>query len=372
MRKNTIFLSMLAVLLGAGFMYGVASLLLLRYEAGDMYPPYSSLRADPLGSKAFYEGIAATPGLAAERSYQSAGKLKEVSQTTLFYVGLDIQEFLWLDKTTAQTFEALAAQGNRVVMAFAPVPQAPREVAKLFSPEERWGVKFGYGGLPIQALRQGDPALPATISWHTALYFEPSAQEGWQIIYAANRQPVLIEKAMGQGALVLAADSYFFSNEAMRYERQPELLAWLIGSNPNVVFDETHFGVQESPGIAGLLRKYRLGWFAAALAFLALLFVWRNAVSFVPPYAETLAEKGETGKDATTGLMNLLRQNISDREIVAVCFEAWQKSAPHRRQESDAAFDRIRAVIQAEKARPGRERDPVKCYQTIRNLLREK
>ena len=39
-----------------GFGFGIWRLFVLRYEKGDVYPAYSSYRADPLGSLAFNEG----------------------------------------------------------------------------------------------------------------------------------------------------------------------------------------------------------------------------------------------------------------------------------------------------------------------------
>ncbi len=45
------------LLLGGLFVTGLIQLILLRFESGDVYPPYSSLRADPLGCKALYESL---------------------------------------------------------------------------------------------------------------------------------------------------------------------------------------------------------------------------------------------------------------------------------------------------------------------------
>ena len=48
----------LAVATGiALFFYAVIHIMLLRYERGDLYPPYSTLRTDPLGARAFYEAL---------------------------------------------------------------------------------------------------------------------------------------------------------------------------------------------------------------------------------------------------------------------------------------------------------------------------
>jgi len=82
---------------------------------------------------------------------------------------------------------------------------------------------------------------------------------------------------------VLAADSYFTSNEALLHERHPKLLAWLVGAGTRAVFDETHLGVAENPGMAALARKYRLHGVAAVLLLLAVLHVWGSAASLLPP-----------------------------------------------------------------------------------------
>ena len=48
-RTLVLLLPVLLVLFG----FGVLRLFRLRFETGDVYPPYSSLRSDPLGAKAF-------------------------------------------------------------------------------------------------------------------------------------------------------------------------------------------------------------------------------------------------------------------------------------------------------------------------------
>ena len=40
------------------FCYGVAHLLVLRFQTGDVYAPYSTLRSDPLGTRVLFESLA--------------------------------------------------------------------------------------------------------------------------------------------------------------------------------------------------------------------------------------------------------------------------------------------------------------------------
>jgi hypothetical protein len=61
----------IAVLLGCAaiFAFGVTRLVQLRFEHGDVYPPYSSLRADPLGTMAFYESLGKVPEVSVQRDF---------------------------------------------------------------------------------------------------------------------------------------------------------------------------------------------------------------------------------------------------------------------------------------------------------------
>jgi hypothetical protein len=431
MRKHNILFSLFSAVIIGGFLYGIIYLLHLRYNTGDVYPPYSSFRADPLGTKALYEGIQDVPQLKAVRHYQSVAKLRDQADLTLLYLGVHPGQFFWVEKVIVSALEGLLLNGNRVILTFTPVykkvssqdfweQEDEEEQAEDESTEEdestdegrapdseessheedeeieidvsdyavdlpeKWGVDFGYTTLKvqeddvyesIQAIRQADEALPEEFSWHTALYFEPDAEKNWNTVYEANGHPVIIERTFGKGTLVLCADSYFVSNEALQVERHSELLAWLIGPHTTVVFDETHLGVMESPGIATLIRKYRLMWFVGSLIVLAGLFVWKNIVSFVPPAdalsltnAVSLTEE-RAGKDSIGGLINLLRQNIPPQNILAACVAEWEKSVSHRRKELGSTIDEVRDVAAANAAQPARKHIPVESYRKICQIL---
>jgi len=257
------------------------------------------------------------------------------------------------------------------------------EGMKLISLKERWNVEFGFRTLPkdaddnyrsVMARNRAGRDLPDSIVWHTALYFEQPGTN-WKVVYARDSLPVLIERRFGRGALVLSADSYFVSNEAMRNERHPELLAWLVGPNATVLFDETHLGVMEQPGVATLVRQYRLLGLVIGLLLLAGLFVWRNAVSFVPAYAEESAgtrDDAVAGKDSAAGFVNLLRRSFSSSEILSVCLAEWKRTRPHGRADLTAKMERAAEVIAGEQARPARERDAVEGYRRISRILSER
>ena len=71
-----------------GFMLGVVKLFLLRFEAGDVYPAYSSLRSDPLGGRAFYSSLENINAALVSRNYLTLQNLKFKKRTAFVYAGV--------------------------------------------------------------------------------------------------------------------------------------------------------------------------------------------------------------------------------------------------------------------------------------------
>lgn len=434
-----------ALALAAAFFYGVAHLFVLRYEKGDLYPAYSSLRADPLGVKGLHDALDQLPGVAARRNFRPLPRLRPAAPVTLVYAGITHHAY-WEDRELRE-FDALVRAGSRAIFAFAPFESTPRadeekraetvqrtkkkkavaegkkprprklgakhraeeekkdaeekkaaadqkadkkksgkedkkgdeendeETIPTFSFGEvakRWGLAFDY--LPAdQKLRydrravsaEATGALEPEISWHSALCFK-DLQPEWRVLYRCGDQPVVIERALGHGTIVLAADAYFLSNEAMRNERPTRLLSRIFSGPPDIVFDEEHLDVRDSPGIAALARKYRLQGVVAGLLALAVLFVWKNAVRFIPAYRDDHSDGDVViGKESAEGFVNLLRRTIKPSEILAVCLAEWRKAATHR----PAERARVEELFAQEQDRPAKQRDPVSTYRQIAQTL---
>ena len=239
-----------------------------------------------------------------------------------------------------------------------------------------WGVSWrmttntpaaGEGGAPAARPAAPVPGRAAefdAVSWHSRLYFE-STNEAWRTLYACEGRPVLVERPWGKGTLVLAADSYFLSNEAMLQERHPALLAWLAGGAPRLVFDEAHLGVVEHPGVMTLARKYRLQGVLGAMILLALLFLWKNSTAFLPPGgAEAEDDDVAAGLETRDGFANLLRRHVPARELPGLCFAEWERTRP-RRPALEARAARMKAAL------AGDEREPVALYRELCRILNE-
>ena len=74
MRSNT-WLWILAIAMLGALAWGLEQVAFTPLQTGEVYPPFSSLRADPLGAKALYESLAALPDIQVDRLYKRRQKL---------------------------------------------------------------------------------------------------------------------------------------------------------------------------------------------------------------------------------------------------------------------------------------------------------
>ena len=112
------------------FAVGVLRLLELRFGAGDVYPPYSTLRGDPLGAKVFYASLEELPGLEAARNVRPLRRLEVPDEgeppLTFFYLGADPARWPYLfTKAEAERLETVLDGGGQVVLTFLPADLLP-------------------------------------------------------------------------------------------------------------------------------------------------------------------------------------------------------------------------------------------------------
>jgi hypothetical protein len=418
----------LLLLCTAGFAFGVFELFKLRFDVGDVYPPYSSLRADPLGTSAYYESLAKMPGISVSRDFRMTDEMPEGRGVVYLHLAGDRIEWDDLSEDTFKQVDGFVHAGGRLVVALYPESvkahvsrfEKPAEEKKTQPADEKtnksdtktkddkkadnkkpgkslkkknilgnsdesfksvvvaekWGVGFDIKNLKPGEGTDYEPAtventtvdsLPPEMEWHSGVVMT-NLDPAWHVIYARGADAVVAERKFGAGTVVFATDCYFLSNEAMQKDRHAELLAWLIGPSREVMFDEARFGIVNNPGIATLMRKYRLGGLAFALFLLAVMFIWKNSLGFGPVREAERAESYVVGKDSAAGFTNLLRHHIKSQEVLNTCFAEWKKSFTKGKL-SSARLERVEAFIQTENQRPPGERDPVKAYQTIAALL---
>ena len=217
-------------------MGGVVHLFILRFETGDVYPAYSSLRSDPLGARALYDSLQNFDDIEVRRNYHLLHSVKMEDDTTFFYLGTSPPEYDSVSEEMVKVFDRLTQSGGRLVVSYLPAHKkieknkctkegidsddkaslaiddeaqnsqqdkhdltdtppsnesesqksndfesSKKPLKKKFvSMKEHWGIGFDYNEniptkddkYPALQATTGRPELPPAISWHTNLYFE--------------------------------------------------------------------------------------------------------------------------------------------------------------------------------------------------------
>ena len=407
---------LLAIVVAALFAAGIVHLFRLRFEAGDIYPPYSSLRSDPLGTRALYQSYASCSAGPVSRNYKPITQLDLQPQTALFFLGDSVDFSAPIPRYVAAALTRDIRRGARLVVSLKPRnwsiaeesdedgtgddPDADTEsegeeedgekeeeetdtLPTEVEDDTEQGITFtewlglAVEDVPIEGTATavldpsyGSTGLPREVSCHSSVCFK-DLTNGWRVVYARDDKPVIVERSMRSGTIVLSALSFFVSNEALRYERHPALLTWLAGDARRMVFDEYHLGIVRAPGLAALLRRYRLHAFGAGLLLLAVLFVWKNSVFLVPVHAEPSRETGptETGHGSRSALVNILRRNVPASSILETAFEEWQRGAnlndaTTRQRVADAS-----RLIEAQKSKRHGPRHASDTYDRLCRIL---
>jgi hypothetical protein len=294
------------IILVCALAWGLEQVVVSPLETGAVYPEYSSLRSDPLGTMALYESLAKV--LKVERLYKSRMKSDPGPGTTIFVLGVEPVAWTKLETDTLKEYEQLTSKGARLVIAFLPVSQ-PWKDTEARPVESRWHIHFDY-----KNLHAGHGEIPR----ESALVLRGGPE--WKKLDDA------LERPLGAGSVVLLAESYPLSNEGLREEHNTALIVKLAGPAKEIVFDENHFGVVETGSITKLMRKYNLEGALGVLALVAALFLWRSASSLLPSRAPR-AEQAVIGRDSLDGMTALLRRGIAEKNLVRTCVEEWQKTS---------------------------------------------
>lgn len=351
-------LGAVALLIAVAFLTGVVELFVLRFEGGDIYPPYSSLRADPFGTKALYESLQRIPGATVARNLKPLETLSGISGV-VFYTGVDPWTFRGSNGKALDRLETVLQHGARLIISFQPKMTPPTRKEETGAVNERWGVRLAYTTPDKSAEDEDDDQSRETI-----LYFD-DLDKSWQTLYMSSGHPTAIVRPLGNGSIALLANGYLLSNQALLESRDTELLASLIrGPAPQFTFDENHFGISQTGSIVALARKYGLSGLAVGSALLFGLFVWQSSASFLPPREEVEAEV--LGKSAVSGFVNLLRRGVSRADLLPLCAKQWRRSLALGLDCSSAKLKQIDDVVTAGTM------DPLAAYQRISRILSER
>jgi hypothetical protein len=312
---------LLILLIAAGFFWGVLYLFGLMFAGGDVYPEYSSLRSDPQGARLLFESLARLPGVSVTRNYFPL-EFNEDAGKTIVLLGYSPDALA----DHADMLRKTAERGNRVVAAM-----DWREDIKPAGFETAWKVPIALDTAPHKVHR---------------LYF-PDAK-GWKVLDRVGPKILAMENGFGKGTVVLLSESTIFTNETTVISDRLDAVTAVLGPSSRIVFDEQHFGIEESGSIVSLARRFRLTGLALGLGICAALFLWRNASAFPPPAPPRFERL--SGRTSQAGLLTLLRRHVPPTDLAAACWQEWLSA--NRRGAASDRIGRAMEVIQKEAARP--------------------
>ncbi len=353
---------LMVVLLFGGLAVVFGRVLANRLSRGEIYPHYSSLRSDPLGTRALYESLEQMPALQVGRNLRSLNRIEGLdANSTLLLLGIPRDALAWLDVEGNSGLLPAVRDGARLVIAVNPglVPRTGQATETLWwqrherirKAQERRapgtsGASEGevdsesqqsspgnavtkrprnadefqlpnlLGTLGVQVVvpemferPEGGWEISATAGselpvalpdWFSQCRLSELSRE-WRVLAKVNEdgQPVIAERAFGKGTVVLISGVYFASNEALWSGPSSEFLLWMLGDRQRVIFDESIHGAKSSSGVAQWITENRLHGYLGGLLLVVVLFAWRSGASLIPKRGDS--GNGGHGDRAVTG-----------------------------------------------------------------------
>lgn len=376
---------------------GLLWLINLRFNTGDVYPRGSSLRSDPMGSKALFQSYTNIVGLNVERNFVPFDQVSSFPDESVLIM-LNMRRYDLFRLRSESTIDDFLEKGGRLILGLN--PKRPRTSSS--STEEDEVVELGENtkkqseedSEPDQILAlkgldlvKGEEAegvvnlvakmdsLPDQLKWHSGAMLEVDTKY-WQTLYESEGQIAMAQRSYGKGSIVVMGDDYLFTNDALLRMRSSDLLVWVLGGKTNVIFDETHLGVIERTGIVGLLRRYQLESFFAALGLLFVMLVWRGASPFLPPYS--MKESGNlvrSEQSTESGLADLIRRSISNEDLPAEAFRVWKESTVRGRQKENywaAELVEVERLLSDYRSLPRKKKNAAALHLDIQTVINRK
>ncbi len=240
---------------------------------------------------------------------------------------------------------------------------------------ERWDFDYGFEvplsgtvasrvdeNLPVEAnqrLFTGLYFLPDTAHW-TTVYLRPGGDE------EEPGRATVMERYFGEGTVVLCSDAYFLSNEALRNDRSPGLIQWVMGSNPTLLFSEVHLGNGQKDRIMTLVRRYRLHGVLAGLLLIGILFIWKNATTLIPRRERLLAAQAVADQSQGAGINHLLSRFVAPDALLPLCVQEWRTHFGN-----SPAAPAVEKALQSQEAAPLSRKDEATIVARYNQIAQE-
>lgn len=366
------------VLLVLSFIFGSYKIMTMRYKKGDVYPQYSSLRHDPMGTSILFQALN-------KMGYQVETIMEEKlpedinpHDSILFYIS---PSFL-ISKETRDHIIGFILRGGRV---FVSDENSNRLMdffdTKVVYNENDIGKKADENNeqknnMDGQEYDSNIIPLEGVDFWSEDLKVinKSSLKCKWPNTRAAFKhrdQDIILLLRHGKGNIIISSENYFVSNESLIKEPPVTFLTWVLNGRKNVLVDEYHHGISYKKGTSFLLKKYNLYWFIAYLGFVFFLYLWH-----VLPYFQTPLPRPSKGNllplSSLQGYTQLLTKTIQKKKLLDICINQWIKGSKNRfsMENNEKLIERL--TQQTELANMDKDEGLISKYNEISNMIKER
>lgn len=301
----------------------------------DAFPGYSSLLPNPKGMKVLHNSIERIPGFEIQRNYRPYSELEGSTDMLLIMGGLQS----WrqslpmnvIEENNDHGLSAFVESGGSLLIAYTPwisSQDADQTMDDSDSEDEMEEEEEVSDSEETEKTRHRYILDTVAEAGMTHGEFEPFQwksryaldlpEDGWQIHQSIGEHPAIASTSLGEGTIIVCADAYFISNEAM-LDPPLDFIKWMTTGKRVIIFDEWSKGVQDNRSIVYLLRKHKILAFLISLIVTSVLLFWHNSSSVLARSA--MLQEAENGQHETSATAVLLRKDVPAKSLVTACRE---------------------------------------------------
>ncbi|MGA1796783.1 MAG: DUF4350 domain-containing protein [bacterium] len=366
------------ILLVLFFLVSASSIMHRRMEKGDVYPRYSSLRHDPMGTSILFDSLRKSGCTIEVLTEDEFPEVLDPRDTILFIL---FPTFDLFSNRDVDRIVGFILSGGRVLIT---------------TDDDNSLMDFFHTGIGIHDTRKekGEdegteeeeenetPRIREAIPG-TGFDFSPDSiplireqylTSGWPravTVLGSGEHDVVLLLSHGKGDIIISSEPYLISNESLAKDPPAVFLSWVMGGRTHVLVDEYRHGVLSNRGVSFLLRKYHLYWLIGYLAILFLLGLWYLLPHFRRPLPrESVPDNGT--RSSLDGYTQLLTKTIPRKQLLDIAMEQWLKGSTNRffREKNREAAEGLRGYLPQGDVQ--KDEEVIAAYNEIAQRLKER
>lgn len=325
MKKRLSFLVISALILL--FAFSAYKVLDMRFKEGDVYPRYSSLRHDPMGTSIFFQSLGKMDYTVTTLLEESLLEGLDPGDTILFILSPSFN----FSKEAREGIVGFILHGGRVLLTEKDHNSLMDFFDTRIDPNQRdWENDGDENNRGILKAEPGE-MFDFLDEKLTIMDLSPLISE-WprtQTVYSIKDKDIVLLLTHGKGDMIICSETYFISNESLIKEPPVRFFTWIMDGRKQVLVDEYHHGISSRKGISFLLEKYHLYWSIAYMILIFILYLWHVLPRFRKPIPRSLSETPRI-RSSLDGYTHILTKTVPKDRLLDISLEQWIKSSRNR------------------------------------------